>query len=174
LNNKINALYFVIIACSILLTPAGSLNKNNLFAYEAINNTEHINPETLKKELIELEKEISGFSIIFEKVAQLIGPSVVKINIFSEDVANMTGKNSNPMLPPPPPDRFFKPFDKKSFHMPMADDHARMDIGSGVIIDKKGYIVTNYHVVHDFNGGKIEVTLFDGKKFDGKIVGVDS
>ena len=43
--------------------------------------------------------------------------------------------------------------------------------GSGVIIDKKGYIVTNNHVV----GGaeEVEVRLSDKRRFVGKVVGKD-
>lgn len=45
-------------------------------------------------------------------------------------------------------------------------------LGSGMIIDSKGNILTNYHVA----GGatKIEVTLADGGKFPARLVGVDS
>ena len=44
-------------------------------------------------------------------------------------------------------------------------------LGSGMIIDSKGHILTNYHVA----GGatKIEVTLADGSKFPARLVGVD-
>ncbi len=44
-------------------------------------------------------------------------------------------------------------------------------MGSGVIFDKSGYIMTNNHIVEQSE--KIEVTLFDGRKFDGKLVGTD-
>ncbi|OGW57296.1 MAG: hypothetical protein A2Z09_01115 [Nitrospirae bacterium RBG_16_43_8] len=43
---------------------------------------------------------------------------------------------------------------------------------SGSIIDKKGHILTNYHVVE--NAKKLEVTLFDGSKWQAELVGVDS
>lgn len=43
--------------------------------------------------------------------------------------------------------------------------------GSGSIIDKKGHILTNYHVVE--NARKLEVTLFDGSKWEAKLVGAD-
>lgn len=46
-------------------------------------------------------------------------------------------------------------------------------LGSGVIIDaKKGYIVTNYHVVDDAN--QIRVALSDGREFEAKKIGADS
>lgn len=43
--------------------------------------------------------------------------------------------------------------------------------GSGVIVDTKGYIMTNNHVVEGSN--KITVTLKDGTEYDAKIVGTD-
>ncbi len=43
--------------------------------------------------------------------------------------------------------------------------------GSGSIIDPKGHILTNYHVVADAQ--KLEVTLGDGSKWPAKLVGSD-
>ncbi len=43
--------------------------------------------------------------------------------------------------------------------------------GSGVIIDKKGFILTNNHVVG--NADEVEVRLSDKTKFRGKVVGKD-
>jgi len=43
--------------------------------------------------------------------------------------------------------------------------------GSGVIIDKGGYIVTNNHVVE--NNSKLEVIFADGKKAPARLVGTD-
>lgn len=45
-------------------------------------------------------------------------------------------------------------------------------VGSGFLIDSDGLIVTNYHVVKGAN--VIRVTLTDGRKFDGKIIGHDA
>ncbi|HEV7236005.1 MAG TPA: trypsin-like peptidase domain-containing protein [Ktedonobacteraceae bacterium] len=44
-------------------------------------------------------------------------------------------------------------------------------IGSGVIIDKRGYIVTNNHVVD--GAQKVDVVLFDGTKLSAQVVGTD-
>ncbi|MBI4202643.1 MAG: trypsin-like peptidase domain-containing protein [Chloroflexi bacterium] len=44
--------------------------------------------------------------------------------------------------------------------------------GSGVIFRADGYILTNNHVVAD--ASKIQVTLDDGRLFDGTVVGTDS
>ena len=43
--------------------------------------------------------------------------------------------------------------------------------GSGVIIDSRGYIVTNYHVID--GASEIIVTLADGEKVEAKLVGAD-
>jgi len=43
--------------------------------------------------------------------------------------------------------------------------------GSGAIIDKRGYILTNNHVIKDAQ--RIEVTLADGSKWPGRLVGTD-
>lgn len=47
----------------------------------------------------------------------------------------------------------------------------RQGVGSGVIIDEEGRIVTNYHVVEDAK--RIEATLFDESVFEAEVVGVD-
>ena len=43
--------------------------------------------------------------------------------------------------------------------------------GSGVIIDKKGYILTNNHVIE--GADKLKVTTTDGNTFEGKVIGTD-
>ena len=47
----------------------------------------------------------------------------------------------------------------------------RQAAGSGVIISKDGYIVTNNHVVKDAD--EIEVKLNDNREFTGRIIGLD-
>ena len=44
-------------------------------------------------------------------------------------------------------------------------------LGSGVIYDSRGYILTNYHVVE--NVDEIMVKLMDQREFSAKVVGVD-
>ena len=46
------------------------------------------------------------------------------------------------------------------------------DLGSGVIIDKRGYIVTNNHVVA--GGQNIQVVLADNSKYTAQITGTDA
>ena len=44
-------------------------------------------------------------------------------------------------------------------------------MGSGIVIDNEGHIMTNNHIVEQAED--IEVTMFDGRKFKGKLVGTD-
>ena len=50
-------------------------------------------------------------------------------------------------------------------------ENVPLGIGSGVIISKDGYIVTNNHVIK--NANEIEVTLNDKRSFKAKLVGTD-
>lgn len=43
--------------------------------------------------------------------------------------------------------------------------------GSGAVIDKRGYILTNRHVVE--NAYKVYVTFADGSQFEGSVIGTD-
>jgi len=47
----------------------------------------------------------------------------------------------------------------------------QMGEGSGVIVDQKGYILTNYHVVAEAE--KITIHLFDGREMAGTVRGTD-
>lgn len=48
--------------------------------------------------------------------------------------------------------------------------------GSGVIVDRRGYVVTNHHVVENASEGgrgSIRITLPDGREFPARLVGTD-
>ena len=61
--------------------------------------------------------------------------------------------------------KHFKNFDEDFYH------DKQLALGSGVLIDSNGYIVTNYHVVKDQE--EIKVKLDHDKEFIAKIVGYD-
>jgi len=65
---------------------------------------------------------------------------------------------------------FFEPFFRDRPNTPNQPD-VRVGTGSGVIINEKGYIVTNNHVIT--NADDIEVTLHDNRVFKAEVLGTD-
>lgn len=61
-------------------------------------------------------------------------------------------------------------FDRFFGQMPQRDYKLR-SLGSGFIIDKEGYIITNNHVIEEAD--EIKVRLSDKEEYDAKIVGKD-
>jgi serine protease Do len=64
-------------------------------------------------------------------------------------------------------DEFFDKF----FGSGPTREFKQKSLGSGVIIDKDGYILTNNHVVE--KATSIKVKLSDGKEYDAKVIGKD-
>lgn len=85
--------------------------------------------------------------------AAKVGPAVVNIDVLAErQIPNPFGEMFGLELP--------------------GEKQILAGKGSGVIIDKSGYIVTNNHVVA--GADKITVTLADGRAFKARLVGRDS
>ncbi len=71
---------------------------------------------------------------------------------------------------------FNDPFFRRFFDIPemqkMPREQERQSLGSGVVVDaKKGYLVTNYHVVE--HADQIVVSLRDRRRLKAKVVGSD-
>jgi serine protease Do len=101
----------------------------------------------------------------FVLVAKKVQPSVVSIR--SERTVMMSpgegfGEDFFKNTP-------FEDFFKQHGGPPMK--RRQMGEGSGVIVDAKGYILTNYHVVA--GADKLTIRLFDGKELMGKVQGTD-
>ena len=45
------------------------------------------------------------------------------------------------------------------------------DVGSGITLDQKGHILTNWHILEDAD--QLRVEFSDGRKFSAKIIGFD-
>ncbi|NQT55114.1 MAG: DegQ family serine endoprotease, partial [Desulfobacteraceae bacterium] len=69
------------------------------------------------------------------------------------------------------PDDPFKDFFDRFFRDQIPKEHRQKSLGSGFIIDKDGFILTNNHVVE--NTDEIMVKLADEKEFPAKIIGRD-
>lgn len=94
----------------------------------------------------------------FRLAAKIANPAVVHIKT--------TGSRSRDIQEYSSPFDFFGfPFDKFDRYIPSEAT------GSGVILTSNGYIVTNNHVID--GGSNYEITLYDNRKFDAKLVGKD-
>jgi len=95
------------------------------------------------------------------RIAKASSPAVVNI-----DTETMVRRSPMPFANDP----FFKEFFGEQF-----DSYNRMvpmrGKGSGFIVDAKGYILTNNHVVE--GADKITVTMLDGRHFNAKLIGKD-
>ncbi|RMF95496.1 MAG: PDZ domain-containing protein, partial [Candidatus Schekmanbacteria bacterium] len=68
-------------------------------------------------------------------------------------------------------DSFFDDFFRDFFDMYGDNTYRKNALGSGVIINPKGVILTNYHVIE--RASKIFVTLIDGRKYEAELIGAD-
>jgi len=68
-------------------------------------------------------------------------------------------------------DPFFRDFFGDQFRQQQQPKRNQSGLGSGVIVEKDGYILTNNHVVKDAD--EIKVRLSDKREFTGKIIGTD-
>ncbi|ODS34833.1 MAG: protease [Candidatus Scalindua rubra] len=119
--------------------------------------------DKLKRDILELEKIANPFVQIFRKISSLVGPSVVSI---VAEGAFGTHTDPHDRFPSP----FFSPREKDK-KRPGAD---RPSFGSGIVVKKTGYILTNFHVIDGFENGRISVTLHNGDRYDAMVVGKDS
>jgi len=79
---------------------------------------------------------------------------------------------ANPRQSPFFMDPFFQQFFGPGFgQQARPQDQKEYGLGSGVIVSKDGYILTNNHVVN--KATDIEVQLLDGRKIKAKVVGTD-
>ena len=102
-----------------------------------------------------------SFNELFVNVASKGSPTVV--SIISEKTEKI-----NDLFFFSPFDPFFDPFGGN----PHQQERKAQSLGSGVIIDsKKGYIVTNNHVIE--GAEEIRVILHDKREFEAVIIGVD-
>ena len=99
-----------------------------------------------------------------EQVAQDTIPAVVHIEVTEhQEVANPFYQYRN--------DPFYKYFFGLPNKMPKKFQRELMGLGTGMIIDSQGHILTNYHVVG--GASKIQVTLADGSQYPAEVVGTD-
>jgi len=104
---------------------------------------------------------------IFVKIAKAYKPGVVGIStkVNAEDSRpGFPGKGQGPA--PNPFEQFFERFGKGREQQP------RPGMGSGIIIDPAGLVLTNFHVVK--GADEIEIQLQDEKKYKAELMGSDA
>jgi serine protease Do len=110
----------------------------------------------------------SGAPFSFADLVERVSPAVVTVTVEQEINA---AAGMNPQDLPEPFRDFFNQYGQqggKGFNIP----RKAVAMGSGFIIDKAGFIVTNNHVVE--SAKSIKVKLADGREFDAKLIGADA
>ncbi len=104
----------------------------------------------------------------FNHVAEEVEPAVV--NITSQTVPRTSQRRQRRETQPQDP---FQDFFDRFFGFEAPDDTPRRGLGSGIVVDADGYILTNYHVVE--GADKLEVHLEgDNKDYRAQMVGYDA
>ncbi len=112
-------------------------------------------PETQKKEA-DLSKQKNTETLFSRRNAitnavEKVEPSVVSINVIKTKIVRRRLS------------LFFNFYDEIPYNV--------KGIGSGVIFNENGYIITNAHVVE--GATEIKIILTDNRQFDGEIIGLD-
>jgi serine protease Do len=118
--------------------------------------------------------EARTLSRTFTQVAAQLSPSVVRISVTKGGGQKQrTGgmqRGRNPFSGTPF-ERFFGDEDGGGGGFEEGPAPRQKGLGSGVVIDKRGYILTNNHVVEDAD--EVKISFADGKTVTGKVVGTD-
>jgi len=97
---------------------------------------------------------LGELQLSYAPIVQRVAPAVV--NVYASHVV----ENQNPFLADP----FFRQF----FGGGMPREQVERSLGSGVIVDPTGLVVTNYHVIE--GASEVKVALSDKREFDAEIV----
>ncbi len=104
---------------------------------------------------------VEGMRTSYADVVEKTSPAVVRIEATHKEKVSSRGQF-------PGGDDFFR-----QFQIPMPNQRPQIErgMGSGVVVDAGGTILTNFHVVD--GADKITVAMSDNKTYEAKIVGTD-
>src|ERR1700686_3863973 len=117
---------------------------------------------------------IADASNAFVAIANNVTPAVVSIEVFSaarSTSSSQRSRSGSPQAVPPGMEDFFRQFDVPQQSRPMRGQ------GSGFIVTRNGYILTNNHVVTNSDretiADKVTVRLLDHRVFTARVIGHD-
>ncbi|MBP7281724.1 MAG: trypsin-like peptidase domain-containing protein [Leptospiraceae bacterium] len=146
---------FLLILFGTFLSPlfyCVDANRNSL----ALNAKTEVNPTPATNQAVGLQ---SAFNEVFEKTADSV------VSIATEKTVNI---QMNPFMDPFGGEH---PFFGQQRGKGKAYKQKQTGLGSGIILNKEGYILTNEHVVHETD--KLHVKLRNKKSYEAEIVGAD-
>ncbi|HUD52378.1 DegQ family serine endoprotease [Parvibaculum sp.] len=120
-------------------------------------------PWSAKADTRALPGSAGEVTLSYSSVVKHVAPAVV--NVYSKRVVQ--AQAPSPLFNDPFFQRFFG--DRFSFGVPR--ERVQQSLGSGVIVDAGGLIVTNYHVIK--GGDQFKVALNDRREFEAKVVLAD-
>src|SRR5437660_583433 len=120
-------------------------------------------PAVAQEELQAAARAPEALSASFVEVARRVEPAVVNIDTLqaSNDVAESDNDDKSDRTSKSPLDELYR----RQLPRPTRG------VGSGFIIDPKGYILTNNHVIE--GASRITIGLLSGERFRGKVIGID-
>ncbi|HKZ08628.1 MAG TPA: DegQ family serine endoprotease [Methylomirabilota bacterium] len=118
----------------------------------------------------EVPRVLEALESAFVSVADRVMPAVVNVNVKAKKVTAPSEGPDRPEMDERFKEFFGQEFFDRFFRKRSPRDEGRAS-GSGVIVDRQGFILTNNHVVE--NAAEIEIGLSDDRKFKATLVGRD-
>lgn len=145
---------FAIVAAALLGGAVSSILAITIMQKRFVTTQDLLNPQL---SLVSEQAGSTAGNVNFTYAAEQSVNSVVHVKTYSTEV--------------PQVDPFFEFFFGQPSSRSYNDQPVQRGAGSGVIVSKDGYIVTNNHVID--GAEKVKVTLNDKRSYDAKVVGVD-
>ncbi len=145
-----------------VLIMVGLIAGFTISSFFGLDQESHAGDAKISKESLDI---LSKTNQAMAEVVAAVKPSIV--NVSSVTTVKVTERPA-----PFSQDPFFKRFFGDEFrNLERPREQKRSGLGSGVIVDGKGYILTNNHVIK--GADEIKVTLSDKREFKGKVIGTD-